>query len=314
MFQFEEVKGENKGDIKLFAISTCVWCKRTKRLLESLGVNYNYIFVDKLDRDTRSQVEEEVKKPEPKTVTLAEVKAGDPDVNVKARIKNLFNAREFERNGSKGKVRNAVITDGTNEIRLVLWNNQADLPLTTNQAIIVEHAYTKDSENPVTGENRLELHVSSRGNVKPTTTNIPSLGTRKRIEELKEGDQNVELRAVVVQVFPPTLIKVCPKCGVMNANCSCNAGDRPSLILNAVLDDGSGNIRAVFFRELGEAVLGITGQDLARDQNSPNDAMNNLNGLEKVFFGSVKRNDYNNEKELVVRGFENVDVEKEMKR
>mgnify|MGYP001030040853 FL=1 len=66
MFQFEEVKGENKGDIKLFAISTCVWCKRTKRLLESLGVNYNYIFVDKLDRDTRSQVEEEVKKYNPR--------------------------------------------------------------------------------------------------------------------------------------------------------------------------------------------------------------------------------------------------------
>lgn len=66
MFQFEEVKGENKGDIKLFAISTCVWCKRTKRLLESLGVNYNYIFVDKLDRDTRNKVEQEVKKYNPR--------------------------------------------------------------------------------------------------------------------------------------------------------------------------------------------------------------------------------------------------------
>lgn len=66
MFEFTEVEGEEKGDIKLYAISTCVWCKRTKRLLESLGVKYNYIFVDKLDRKTRDEVEEVVRKYNPR--------------------------------------------------------------------------------------------------------------------------------------------------------------------------------------------------------------------------------------------------------
>ena len=40
------VDGENRGAIKLFALSTCGWCKKTKRLLDELGVVYKYKYVD----------------------------------------------------------------------------------------------------------------------------------------------------------------------------------------------------------------------------------------------------------------------------
>lgn len=66
MYELTTVEGENKGDIKLYAISTCVWCKRTKKLLNDLGVKYQYIFVDLLDRETRNEVEEEVTKWNPR--------------------------------------------------------------------------------------------------------------------------------------------------------------------------------------------------------------------------------------------------------
>jgi glutaredoxin-like protein NrdH len=66
MYELTKVEGDKKGDIKLYAISTCVWCKRTKRLLESLGVSYNYIFVDTLDRGTRDEVETDVRKYNPR--------------------------------------------------------------------------------------------------------------------------------------------------------------------------------------------------------------------------------------------------------
>lgn len=66
MYELTTVEGDDKGNIKLFAISTCVWCKRTKRLLESLGVKYDYIFVDQLDRVTRDEVENEVRKYNPR--------------------------------------------------------------------------------------------------------------------------------------------------------------------------------------------------------------------------------------------------------
>ncbi|MBN1390499.1 MAG: glutaredoxin family protein [Candidatus Thermoplasmatota archaeon] len=66
MFGLTDVDGDDRGEIKLYAISTCVWCKRTKALLEHLGVRYSYIFVDQLDRETRTEVENEVTKWNPR--------------------------------------------------------------------------------------------------------------------------------------------------------------------------------------------------------------------------------------------------------
>jgi glutaredoxin-like protein NrdH len=32
----------------LYTLSTCVWCKKTKALLQDLGLSYNYVDVDML--------------------------------------------------------------------------------------------------------------------------------------------------------------------------------------------------------------------------------------------------------------------------
>jgi glutaredoxin len=56
------VKGKYKGDILLYAISTCGWCKKTKNLLNKLGVEYSYINVDLLDGKEKEKIDEEVKK------------------------------------------------------------------------------------------------------------------------------------------------------------------------------------------------------------------------------------------------------------
>lgn len=62
MVEPEVVEGKNKGKIMLYALSTCVWCKKTKKLLEDLGVQYSYIFVDKLEGKERDEVVSELKK------------------------------------------------------------------------------------------------------------------------------------------------------------------------------------------------------------------------------------------------------------
>lgn len=58
--EFEMVPGEDRGDVKLYALSTCVWCKRTKRLLDTLGVAYSYIYVDRLEGETKDAARKEV--------------------------------------------------------------------------------------------------------------------------------------------------------------------------------------------------------------------------------------------------------------
>jgi glutaredoxin len=62
---FEHVAGKDKGKVTLYALSTCIWCKKTKELLSSLGVDFNYIYVDLLKGDDRSKIIDEVKQYNP---------------------------------------------------------------------------------------------------------------------------------------------------------------------------------------------------------------------------------------------------------
>ena len=66
MIEFTHVDGTDKGDVRLFALSTCVWCKRTKSLLTTLGVSYDYVFVDLLDGAKKEEVTDAVKEHNPR--------------------------------------------------------------------------------------------------------------------------------------------------------------------------------------------------------------------------------------------------------
>ena len=62
MVKTQHIKGKNKGKILLYALSTCGWCKKTKDLLNNLGVEYSYIFVDLLDEADKENVMNDVRK------------------------------------------------------------------------------------------------------------------------------------------------------------------------------------------------------------------------------------------------------------
>ena len=46
--KIEHVEGKKAGKVMLYALSTCIWCKKTKQLLSDMGVEYDYAFVDLL--------------------------------------------------------------------------------------------------------------------------------------------------------------------------------------------------------------------------------------------------------------------------
>jgi len=50
----EHVPGKNAGKIMLYALSTCIWCRKTRQLLADLGVEYDYLYVDLLQGEERS--------------------------------------------------------------------------------------------------------------------------------------------------------------------------------------------------------------------------------------------------------------------
>jgi glutaredoxin-like protein NrdH len=60
------VDGDDRGSIRLFALSTCGWCRKTKKLLGDLGVAYDYIDVDLVTGDEQDKVMDEVRRYNPR--------------------------------------------------------------------------------------------------------------------------------------------------------------------------------------------------------------------------------------------------------
>lgn len=62
---FKHVDGENVADIKLFALSTCGWCKKTRMYLEEEEIAYDYIYVDLTTGGERDEAMRELEKYNP---------------------------------------------------------------------------------------------------------------------------------------------------------------------------------------------------------------------------------------------------------
>ena len=62
----KHVDGEKRSDLVLYALSTCVWCKKTKAFLGDLRVGYDYVNVDELAGQEREQVIAELQRWNPK--------------------------------------------------------------------------------------------------------------------------------------------------------------------------------------------------------------------------------------------------------
>lgn len=60
--KIEHVSGKNAGKLMLYALSTCIWCKKTKQLLTDLGVEYDYVFVDLLKGEERDEAMKVIEK------------------------------------------------------------------------------------------------------------------------------------------------------------------------------------------------------------------------------------------------------------
>lgn len=58
---YTKVNGKrNAGNVLLFALSTCGWCKKTRNLLDSLDIDYTYTYVDLLDTEDQAQIESDI--------------------------------------------------------------------------------------------------------------------------------------------------------------------------------------------------------------------------------------------------------------
>lgn len=62
MLPFNHVNGEDCGKVTFYGLSTCVWCRKTRNLLDKLGVAYDYVYVDLLSPADQEKAMEVVRR------------------------------------------------------------------------------------------------------------------------------------------------------------------------------------------------------------------------------------------------------------
>jgi len=74
--QIEHVDGTDRGNVMLYALSTCGWCAKTKQLLTDLGIAFDYLYVDKVAPDDQKAAIESVEQYNP-SLSFPTVVIGD---------------------------------------------------------------------------------------------------------------------------------------------------------------------------------------------------------------------------------------------
>ena len=208
---------------------------------------------------------------------INELLPGMRKVNVSGKIIQLFPVRAFTtKKGEDGKVCNMRLADDTANVKVVLWD--------TNHIALIEKGSVKEGSviEICNGSIRdEEIHLGSFSEFKLSNEKFDDVKTEKvvknkEIKDFKIGDR-ISVRAFVVQSFEPRFFYVCPECskkvvsGAEGFICAehgkVNAEKRA--LINIVIDDGSENIRAVFFREQLEQLVKKTPEEMNMIRKSP---------------------------------------------
>ncbi|MBS3169316.1 hypothetical protein J4210_02425 [Candidatus Woesearchaeota archaeon] len=260
---------------------------------------------------------------------VKEIYSGMRNISVVGQVVQKYEPRTFTKGDSLGRVCSVLIGDETGTIRLVFWNEQVDqaVSLRVDDVVRVNDVYVRENNAAP------EIHLGSRGtlDVNPEGETVSSVRKsskgyeRRKIEELKETGDTAEIVGTIVQVFDPRFFYTCPQCNkkaLENSGtflCGEHGAVEANLayVLNAVLDDGTGMIRGVFWKNQTNYLLGKDEVQVgAYKEELPlfEDVKNDLLGEQFKLLGKVNRNEMFDRLEFNVQIVEKAKPEEEMLR
>lgn len=247
---------------------------------------------------------------------------GMQNVDIIAKIMRI-DKREYETEKSKGKLASVTLADETGGVRLVLWNEEIEKLQDVGEGDVIRvRGFVRE------GLYGNEIRIGRYGSVVKSDEEIKVAEVVKRYErssiaQLREN-QYKELRAALVQFFESNpFYEICPKCGGRvkeenNFRCDEHGEVEPdhALVVTGIIDDGTGNVRAVFFGENAEKIINYKTDEARRAFMRKMDRAAVFErvqlGKEFVIEGAVRRNKLYDRLEFVVNNVKNVDVKKEI--
>jgi hypothetical protein len=238
---------------------------------------------------------------------INELLPGMRKVNVVGKVINLSPIRTFTtKKGDEGKVVNLFIADNTSNIKVVLWDtNHIELIekgiLAKDKVVEIGNASMRDNELHLGSFSELKLSSEILNDV-----NIEKVSAEKNIVDFKVND-NVSVRAFIVQSFPPRFFEVNKETGkkITEEEKAQGIAFEKRALINIVLDDGTENIRTVLFHEN----LPKIGLNDLEDIEKLSFQREDLLGKEMIFSGNVRINKFFNNPEFIVNNVKEIDLD-----
>ena len=233
---------------------------------------------------------------------IKDVLIGMKSVDVVGKVMRKYELREFNTEKRKGKVANLMLADETGSIRVVFWNDKTNdfTQIKEEDVLKIKSAYVRDNS----GRKELHLGDSSHVIINPANVTVNARErkeyAKKHISELQDG-VSAEIMGTIVQVFDVKFFEVCPKCNKRlrlrdeQFACDEHGVQTPSFnyVLNAYIDDGTGNIRTIFWKVQSQRLLKIDDKEFGNirmNQDSFEKYKTDLLGVQIKVLGTAKNN------------------------
>jgi replication factor A1 len=184
------------------------------------------------------------------------------EVDVVARVFDVREPKEFvSRDGRPGLRQWLLVGDDAVRVPLVVWNNVVSLSrkLARGDEARLESVFVKKNAGGVVelhANNFSMIYLLKKGESAPAER---AGGQVRQIASLEEGAEAL-VQARISRVLDARVARKCVKCGQREGFCNCDGKSwRETLFVSAVVEDDSGQKRAVFFSEDARKLLGAAG-------------------------------------------------------
>jgi len=264
----------------------------------------------------------------PKNLKIKEILDGMRSIDISGKVQQIYEVREFKTEKGSGKVGSFILADETGSIRVVCWYDQTEIINKLVKDVIVKVAggYVRNNNN------RKEIHINERSKViiNPKGISIGEVkaftSTRKKLSELVENENNVEVFATIVQVFEPRFFEICPECSKRAKPredgffCEEHQKVSPdySYVVNLLLDDGTETTRTIFFARQLETLIKKKKDEILKYKENLSDfeqIKTDLLGKTIKVIGRVRKNEMFARLEIISQlVFPDIDPDEEIKR
>ncbi|MCJ7450514.1 MAG: DUF2240 family protein [Candidatus Nanohaloarchaeota archaeon QJJ-9] len=264
-----------------------------------------------------------------KELKVENIVPGMNRLNIKAKVADISEINTFERDeGEEGQVQNMVLGDDTGTVRMTLWDEQTKVAKKVDEGDVIQisNAYSKE-DNQGRAEIRIgddtqikRVEEDDIGEIKQKSSGGSGNYKEAKIDEVIDTNAYYSVTGEVIDIYGENpFYQVCPDCGETlkkdnDYKCGEHGEVEPEyrIALTAVIDDGLGSLRCVFFQDRAKKLLDAEGVEFKGNSRKLQDHAEKALGKRVRVKGRTQENDYIGNVELIVNEMRKLDLDNEI--